>query len=298
MSTPSKGRAPAKKAAPVEEPAPAVDDTDEPATTSVRKRDRDEPAPVVAAAAAALPAPVSQKQTRNKYVFYPDVYDEFDAGKISFAKDPQESRDGSGEILFMSYLFEDGLKPLMVQTPNAMHTPTGITVWKDGKCSILLSAGRQWEESTLMVKFKTILDSIQMRCIEVTCEKGWNRGGNQTPELVQESFTSLMFVGEEKDTGIPYPPSIKASVTVEGPSKTELFEKVVREDGTACMNGIISRDVIKGCGVTAIIHIPWIFRKKAKKGWSFSIRANLAQARVYPPTPPNGFNRGEMAVFD
>ena len=285
---------------------PAVDDEDVPACKEPLAKKARKPAAAAAAAAPQgiaapiVPAPVQQKQVRSKYVFYPDIYDQFDASKIAFAKDPQASRDGSGEILFLSYLFEDGMHPLMVQTPNAMHSPTGITVWKDGKCSILLSAGHGWEDTPLMVKFKQIADAIQMRCIEITCEKGWNKGGNQNPEIVQESFTNLMFVGEDKETGTAYPPSLKASVIIEGPSKTELFEKIVEEDGSVVMNGLIPSDVNRGCGITGIIHIPWVFRKKAKKGWMFSIRSNLFQARVFSPSSTGGFGaaRSGCAVYD
>lgn len=275
---------------------PTVDDSGVPASRApVAKK-----AAVQGIAAPLSPVPVQQKQVRSKYVFYPDIYDQFDPNKIAFAKDAQASRDGSGEILFLSYLFEDGMQPLMVQTPNAMHSPTGITIWKDGKSSILLSAGRDWENTPLMVKFKQVMDAVQTRCVEVTCEKNWNKGGSQNPEVVRESFTNLMFVGEDKETGSAYPPSLKATVIIEGPSKTELFEKVVNEDSSVVMNGLIPSDVGKGCGITGIIHIPWVFRKKAKKGWMFSIRSNLFQARVFPPSAPGGFGgaRSGCAVYD
>ena len=245
-----------------------------------------------------IPPPVQQKQVRSKYIFYPDVYDQFDINKIAFAKDAIKSRDGSGEMLFVSYLFEDGIQPLMVQTPNAMYSPTGITLWKDGKSSILLSAGREWENTPLMVKFKQIMDSIQKRCVEIVIEKGWNEKGGQDASIVQESFTNLMFVGEDKESASVYPPSIKAAVMIDGPSKTELFEKVVKDDGLTVMNGIIFSDVHKGCGATGIIHVPWIFRKKTKKGLSFSIRTDLTQARIFPPVSSGGFARGGCAVYD
>ena len=250
--------------------------------------------------AADAPEIVQQKQVRSKYVFYPDIYDTFDPNKIAFAKDPQASRDGSGEILYLSYLFEDGLQPLMVQSPNAMHSPTGITIWKDGKASILLSAGRGWEDLPLMVKFKQIMDAIEQRCVEVTCEKGWNKGGSQDPQIVQECFTDVMFIGENKESGEQYPPSTKATVILDGQSASELFEKVIDGNGDPLMRPLIPGDVDKGCGVTAILHIQWIFRKKAKKGWAFSIRSNLFQARVFPPSSQggSGFARGGCAIYD
>lgn len=267
-----------------------IDDVAPPSEEPVTKKPRSE----------AVPPAVEQKQIRSKYVFYPDMYDTFDSQKISFGKDPQVSRDGSGEILFMSYLFDDGLQPLLLQTPNAMHSPTGITTWKDGKSSILLSTGREWDSAPLMIKFKALIDSIQQRCIETVCAKGWNKGCPNTPEEIKACFTDLMFVGTEAESGTPYPPSIKATVLIDGPSKAELFEKVVHLDGTTALNCLIPSDVPKGCGTTAIIQIPWIFRKKAQRGrgWNFSIRATLYQARIFPPAAQGSLTRGGCAVVE
>ena len=285
------GEAPAKLQQP--DADDIVDDV-EASTTHVAKKQK----VAARAAAAAVPVALQQKQVRSKYIFYPDTYDTCDMAKLSFAKDPQTSNDGSGEILFMSYLFDDGLQPLLIQTPNAMHSPTGITVWKDGKCSVLLSAGRDWENMPLMVKFKALIDAIQLRCWEMICEKTWNKGGKMDPAVVEECFTNLMFVGEDKEKCTPYPPSIKATVLLDGSSKAELFEKVVGADGAVMMNCLIPSDVGKGCGMTAIIHVPWIFRKKAKKGFTFSIRATLYQARVFPAAAGNGPSRAGCAIVD
>ncbi len=81
---------------------------------------------------------------------------------------------------------------------------------------MLLSGGRDWEQNVLMVKFRTIMDSIQKRCIEAVAEKGWNLNGSQDPEIIQESFTDLMFVGTNEGTGESYPPSVKATVVIDG----------------------------------------------------------------------------------
>ena len=231
--------------------------------------------------ARSIPGPV---QIRNKYVFYPDQYDTFDPTKILFSKDPQQSKDGSGEILFMSYAFEDGSRPLMIRTPSAMHSPTGITTWKNGGTTLLLSAGRGWDGVPTMVKFKQVVDSIQKRCIETVCEKNWNKGGSSSPEIVQELYTDVMGEAEDKQTGAQYPPSIKVNFILDGTARSELFEKIEKGDGSYLTHGIVPNDVGKGFSMTAILHFPWVFRRKAKKGWSFSTRCNLFQARVFPPT--------------
>jgi hypothetical protein len=180
----------------------------------------------------------------------------------------------------MSYLFEDGIKPLMIQTPNAIYSPTGINIWQDGKASILLSGGRDWLNNNLIVEFKALMDAIQKRCVEAVADKAWNLNGSQDPLVIKDSFSDLMFIGTKEDTGEPYPPSLKAAVNIDGKDPIELFEKV--SDNPPIYNCLIPSDVKQGCNVTAIIHVPWIFRKKAKKGWSFSIRSTLYQARVFP----------------
>jgi hypothetical protein len=151
-----------------------------------------------------------------------------------------------------------------------------------------------------MIKFKALVDSIEQRCVETVVEKGWNKGGSQEAAEVKQCFTDLMFVGTDQESGTPYPPSMKATVLIDGPSKAELFEKVVRSDGTAAMNCLVPGDVPKGCGATAIVQIPWIFRKKAQRGrgWNFSIRATLYQARIFPPASQGALARGGCAVFD
>ncbi len=60
------------------------------------------------------------------------------------------------------------------------------------------------------------MDAIEKRCIEVVAEKGWNINCSQNPEIIQDAFTDIMFVGSNEDTGGDYPPSIKATVIVEG----------------------------------------------------------------------------------
>ena len=213
-----------------------------------------------------------------------------------FAKDPIKSREGGGEMLYMSYLFDDGVKPIMVQTPNAMYSPTGINVWADGKASILLSGGRDWEQNALMVQFYALMTAISKRCVEIVAEKGWNTNGSQDPLVIHDAFSELMFCGVKEETGEKYPPSIKAAVVIDGKDPVELFEKV--SDNPTVFNCLIPSDVKNGCGATAIIHIPWIFRKKAKKGWAFSIRTTLYQARIFPSVGGAAMPRGGCAVMD
>lgn len=67
-----------------------------------------------------------------------------------------------------------------------------------------------------MVEFRAIMDAIQKRCIEVVAEKGWNVNGSQDPQIIQDAFTDLMFVGTNSETGEEYPPSVKATVVIDG----------------------------------------------------------------------------------
>jgi hypothetical protein len=151
-----------------------------------------------------------------------------------------------------------------------------------------------------MIKFKALVDAVQARCVEITCEKGWNKGGSADVDQVKQCFTDLMFTSSNAETNVAYPPSLKATVLIDGPSKAELFEKVIRGDGTAAMNCLIPSDVGKGCGATAIVHVPWVFRKKAQRGrgWNFSIRATLYQARIFPPANQAGLARNGCAIVE
>jgi hypothetical protein len=272
-----------------------LDDSSAPSSKSVAKKQKTPSA----AAAAAVPIPTTKEQARSPYIFYPDCYDKLDPQKITFSKDPITSRDKSGDMVFMSYLFDDGTeKKLMVQTPNAMFSPTGVTTWKDGNFSILLSCGKNWSEDPMMSAFRAVNDKIQKRCIEMVCEKKWNGSGSHDPETLQDSFSDIVFVGENKETGEPYPPSIKLSVNINGSDATELFEKVQTEEGGSVMTCILPTDVTKGCGVTGIINYAWVFRKKAKKGFSFSSRTNLFQGRVFPPSSVGCIDRNACAIQD
>jgi hypothetical protein len=226
-----------------------------------------------------IPRTEGVKVLRSKYIFYPDIYSTFDPSKIVFSKDAARSRDGSGEILWMTYAFADGTKPLQVQTPNAMYSPTGIMMWKDGKSTLLLSAGQDWEQNEKMVEFKKIVDSIEDAAVDAVIEKNWNTGGSKDPSVVRETFVHVMFTGNNKETGVEYPPSMKANVTLDGELRSDLFD-FVNNDPVE----IVPADVEKGCGVTAIIEFPWVFKRGSKRNWSFNIRSNLTQARIFPPS--------------
>lgn len=89
--------------------------------------------------------------------------------------------------------------------------------------------------------------------------------------------------GTNKKTGEKYPPTIKATVVISGRDPVELFEKI--SDNPTVYNCLIPGDVKFGCGMTAIVHVPWIYRKSGKRGgWDFSIRMTLIQAQIFPAT--------------
>lgn len=242
----------------------------------------------------------------SRHIIYPGrieglqgcvTYDDFDSQRVVFAKEPQRSSDGSGELLYVSYQFADGSFPLLIQTPNATYSPTGINVYKDGNASMILSCGRDWEQSTPLVKFHAICEAIQRRCVEVVVEKGWNANGSQEPEAVAKLFNDVMGSGTNPETGQPYPPSMRVAVRVTGEKAVELYKKV---DGVAMP--CIPADAVKGCSITGIVEFGWIFRKKNKKEWSFSVRTTLTQAYVWPrlsvARAAGGPAKGRVSIVD
>lgn len=239
--------------------------------------------------------PAVQVVKRNPCVIYPDQYESFDPKLLAIAKDAEKSREGGGEIRYISYVYqvkdpETGViravtKPLLINTPNGMYLPTGVTTWPDGKITTLLSMGRDWEMNPMMVQFKKICRDIQDFVIQSIVDKEWNVGCTNTFDAVAEQFTDFMFEGMGPK-GEQYPPSIKASVIVTGKMRTEIFEFAPKPP----LRPMIPAEVIGGSSITAIIHIPWIYRKKDGKKWKFSMRSNLFQGVV--ELPSSSYNDG------
>lgn len=245
----------------VDAPAPPAPASDEPPK---KKQRPDE----------AAPAAPAQQVMRSAHILYPDQYGSFDPKKIAFAPTAQPAREGGGQILFMSYVYPDGqTRPLLVHTPRGMHAPMGVKLWKDGKSSALLSLGREFAADPLMSQFRVICDAVQQRCAEVAVEKGWM--GSRDLEATKNQFSPLVFVGSS-DKGEPYPPSLKATVIVSGKDKSEFFEY----SNTPPLKSLIPGDLEGTCTMTAVLHLAWVFAKKAKKGTEFSIRCNLFQGIV------------------
>jgi len=236
----------------------------------------------LAPAPAPVQTPVVQEIKRSPHIIYPDQYKVFDKKLIAFSKDPQASREGGGQILFMSYIYQttdpatgavrSATKPFMLNTPNGMHLPTGITTWPDGKVTTLLSTGREYEANPIMGDLRQVFDEIQTRCIEIIIEKEWNSPNPNTVEAITDNFTPIMFVGMGTK-GEQYPPSIKASVTVVGNGRTEIFQYMPKPP----LPTMLPAEVVPGSSGTAVVHIPWIYRKKLGKLWKFSVRLNVFQ---------------------
>lgn len=257
-----------------------------------------------AAQAQAPPAqmPVVQEIKRSPHVIYPDQYKSFDKKLIAFSKDPQASKEGGGQILFMSYVYQStdpvsgairtATKPFMLNTPNGMHLPTGVMTWPDGKVTTLLSTGREFEANPIMADLRNVFDQIQERCIEVIIEKEWNSPNPNTVEAITDNFTPIMFVGMGAK-GEQYPPSIKASVTVVGNNRTEIFQYAAKPP----LPTMLPAEVVPGSQGTAIIHVPWIYRKRLGKLWKFSVRVNVFQIVVeLPNAGANGAGAQSCAV--
>lgn len=238
-------------------------------------------------------APVVQEIKLSPHVIYPDQYGNFDKKLMTFSKDPVNTKDGGGQSLYISYVYQtanptsgaitSATKPLMINTPNGMHLPTGITTWNDGKYSTLLSTGHDGVATNpVMAAFQKLFADIQTRCIEIIMEKQWNSPNPNTFEAISDNFTPIMFEGMDAK-GKTYPPSIKATVIVDGKNRTEVFEYSSKPP----MHVLMPSQVLPGSAGTAIIHVPWIYRKKSGKLWKFSVRVNLFQMVVELPSSGN-----------
>jgi hypothetical protein len=269
--------------------APANSAIDDTATLAdVFKDDNPAPAPAVVLPQPRSPPNVAQAVVRSPFTIYADMYDEFDPNNIEFSKDPQASREGGGQMVFMLYRYKikpaDGQgepkfmsKPLLVQTPNSIFLPAGVTVWKDGKASMLLSLGRDWENNALYVKFRALLDSIQNRICQMVISKEWNNPQPNTMEAIVPQMTGIM-TSDTDAKGEPYPPSMKASVIVSGKDASEFYEFAPKPPLPALTIG----DVAPKSTATTILNFPWVYRKKDKKLWRFSARVNAFQSIIEP----------------
>lgn len=235
-------------------------------------------------------APGAKKIKRSPFIIYPDQFPTFDPALISLSRDAEKSREGGGEIRYISYVYSypdkttgairTATKPLLINTPNGMYMPTGFKVWKDDKVTTLFSAGRDWEQNEIMVAFKEMMTKIQKRIIEliVACDPVWNVNNPNTVEEVADRFTDIMFEGineksEKKDL---YPPSIKATVLTQGKMKTEIFGYAAQPP----LPVLIPGEVSAGSSATAVLQLAWVYRKKDGKKWNFSVRVNLYQAVI------------------
>ena len=275
------------------------DDLSEPQTKMNKPLDEDDvQAPAAAAPSAAdepPAAPMVQEIKTSPFIVYPQAYkDGFDTTHMSFAKDPQASREGGGQILFMSHIYsvanpENGTvrtydKPFLWNTPNGMHLPTGITTWPDGKVTTLASCGDGWEQNPLMVAQVNAFEAIRRRCIDVIIEKEWNTPNPNTFEAIDENFTPVMFVGTDAKGTKQYPPSVKASLIITGKNRTEIFEYSPKPP----LKPMLPAQVESGSQGTMVLHLAWIYRKKVGRLWKFSVRVNLFQLVAETPSMAGG----------
>jgi hypothetical protein len=223
-------------------------------------------------------------ELESKHIIYPKIYGEFDPNKIVFEDEYFTPEDGGGGIMiYMFYLFDDGQFPLLIQTPNAMFTPTGVKLWKDGKATIIISAGKDWQNNPLIIMFKQIMDAIQERCVEYIFAKKLGNHPNSDKASIANAFTSIMpedSVNEK--TGVKYDPSINVGVKLSGNETSEFMEKI--SENPPKYNYYLPRAVDKPCGLSAVIEFRWLYKKPGKKGCSFSVKMGLTQARIYPQT--------------
>lgn len=234
-----------------------------------------------AAAAAAAAEPVAEEQQpvpkkESEEVIYPKDYSKFDPNNIVFPKDPQPSSDGSGEFIYMNYIYPNGVQgQLLIQTPNNMFIAGGVKTFADGKSSCLISFGDGWETSNpLIVEFNEILKSIRNKCIGMIIARKWMHP--YKADAVAGMVEQIARVGTNKKTGESYSPAISASVSMDGMNRASFYQVI--NDKTVRMSPM---DVTMGSAATSIINLQWVFRKSARNSWAFSIKPTLKQAVIF-----------------
>ena len=248
----------------------------------------------------AAPAP-SITEERDPYMFYPDNYESFNPEKLVCEREPTKSRIGGGMMMFIAYIWPDGVqKPLCVQAPK-MFLPDGVRSFiEEGKTthSMLCSLGKDWESNPRSVQFRTLCDQIRRACARVCGAKKLGLPYCKTDEDILGSFGQLVFETvkyDEKDLSKPptvFPPSIKMAVNNASNNKSRFVVRLPSDPNKRRYTDIPFSSISKGNSVIPMIQFQWIFRKKRQNpdGWAFSLRTCVFEGIIDPvsssfPTP-------------
>jgi hypothetical protein len=245
----------------------------------------------------------SLTEERDPHMFYPDTYATFDDEKMVNESEPVKSKKGTGMMLFISYIWPDGVqKPLLVQAPK-LFLPGGIMKFEDkddsGKVSkvntvALCSLGKEWESNPQMVAFRDLCNKIKKGAARLCFNKDLGEPFHKDLEAVESRFGDLIIESIMYDKQNPnvevgtYPPSMKLCINTAPNNRSLFVSKLPADpaDPTKKRYAQISVDAIgKGSSIVPMVHFQWTFRKKAKNDakkdcFSFNVHATIYQAVV------------------
>lgn len=249
--------------------------------------------------------PPSIPVERDLNMFYPDTYDKMDEQNMMCDGDPIVSKVGGGKMAFIKYMDKErGIShPLCSQAPK-MFLPSGISEFQNatGKVNTnaLCSLGKDWESNVEAVSFKNFCDRVKQGCARIIVNKGLHLPYCKTIEDVLANFTDIVFVSEKISEDDPsnvivFAPSIKLIINTAPNNKTLLVSPTQTPNGTI-MAEIDYKSVQKSSSLTPMITFRWIYRKKDKNGWTFSVNCAVHQGIIDPPTSSGIQSNGKLAV--
>ena len=247
------------------------------------------------AVADVIPPVEAVKAGRVSGVIYPDQYDSVDMTKLVFDKpEMRECRTGGGDMAYMSLVGEDGIpRKLVFQTPH-MPAPGGISTFEDGKSSILLSMGKDWQGCPSMSSFGNFCNRLMESVAQQIFERKWAAFKNAKvhPDIgkVREMIAPVIKSGYNKKTGDAYPDSFSCTVNLKTgtavPDATSSVGKTQSATGfwkkldKGTVIPIASADVSRNSLVCVVLEAPWIHRKKDGSSFKFSIHMRAVQVAV------------------
>lgn len=256
----------------------------------------------VGAAIAASDVPAITEE-KDKYMFYPENYAQFDPERMAMEGEAQKSKVGGGMMMFLKYVFPDGVtKNLCVQGPK-MFLPAGIKRFEeDGgsktAVSALASFGKEWENNPQMVAFKELCAQIVRGCARIAVAKNMAMPYCKNVDEVIAAFAPICEKSQKESKDDPsqivtFEPAIKLTVNTAPANRTMLVSQVMTPEGFVYVK-IPHDKVEKGGSIIPMINFQWMYRKKMNNPnrWSFSMHASIYQAVVGGAT---AFGSGESS---
>lgn len=280
-------------------PLPQADDDEDTVAPPPPKRAAPTPSAALLKAAdvAAAVAQAEEDETpaiteeKDPYMFYPETYASFDTDRLMMDGDPQKSKLGGGMMMFLKYLWPDGVqKNLCAQAPK-MFLPGGINEFREeGKTKVntscLASLGKEWEANPQMVAFKAFCDQVVRACARLIVNKTMHLPYCPTIEDVIKSFSPICEKSEKEAKDDPtkmvqYAPAIKLAVNTAPNNRSMFVSQVMSPDGPVFVR-VPHDKVEKGGTIIPMVNFQWMYRKKINNPakWSFSVHSSIYQAVV------------------